>query len=100
MSSILEILDRSKSYLEKREIEKSRIIAETVVAEALQIDRIMIYAGFEREITEDEKALIRSKLASIVDKSDDEIDIGNFSFATFWRYILILFISSSFTSSL
>ena len=43
MSSILEILDRSKSYLDKREIEKSRIIAETVVAEALQIDRIMIY---------------------------------------------------------
>ena len=77
MSSILEILDRSKSYLDKREIEKSRIIAETVVAEALQIDRIMIYAAFEREITEDEKALIRSKLASIVDKSDDEIDIAN-----------------------
>ena len=43
MSSILEVLDRSKSYLDKREIEKSRIIAETVVAEALQIDRIMIY---------------------------------------------------------
>ena len=77
MSNILEILERSKSYLEKKNIEKPRLVAETIIAEVLQIDRIMIYAGFNREITNTDKSLIRTKIVNIIDNDYSGIEVDN-----------------------
>lgn len=66
MSNLLEILNRSIDYLTKKEIAKPRLTAETVIAEVIGIDRIMIYANFELIVTEEQKTLIRDKINDIV----------------------------------
>ena len=66
MNSLLDILNKSVNYLEKKSIQNARLTAEKVLSEILDIERIMLYANFERVLTEDELYRIREKLNDTV----------------------------------
>ncbi len=69
MNNLLDILNKSVNYLEKKEIKDARLIVETILAEIFEIQRIMLYANFERILTEKELEQIRKKLNDFVEMS-------------------------------
>ncbi|MGF6905541.1 peptide chain release factor N(5)-glutamine methyltransferase [Fusobacterium sp. PH5-44] len=73
--NLLEILNFSKEYLEKASIEKARLESEKVLSFVLKIDRIGLYAHFDRMLFEEEKNQIKFYLKTIVEekKSFDDI---------------------------
>ncbi len=71
-NNLLNILNKSVNYLEKKNIKNSRLTAESIISEVLEMERIMLYAEFERILSEDELKRIREKLNNVVNK-DREI---------------------------
>ncbi len=69
MNNLLDILNKSVNYLEKKEIKDARLIVEKILSEILNIERIMLYANFERILTEKELEQIRKKLNDFVEMS-------------------------------
>lgn len=69
MNNLLDILNKSVNYLEKKEIKDARLIVETILAEIFEVQRIMLYANFERILTEKELEQIRKKLNDFVEMS-------------------------------
>lgn len=69
MNNLLDILNKSVNYLEKKEIKDARLIVETILAEIFEVQRIMLYANFERILTEEELEQIRKKLNDFVEMS-------------------------------
>lgn len=59
---VLELLNKSTEYLEKKGIESSRTEAEILVCEVLDCKRVDIYADFEKQVNETEKEKLRSFL--------------------------------------
>lgn len=72
MNNLLDILNKSVNYLEKKRIENARITTEKVFSEVLDMQRIMLYANFERILSEEEMQKIREKLNVII-QGDSEI---------------------------
>ena len=66
MNSLLDVLNKSVIYLEKKKIKNARLTVEKVLSGILGIDRIMLYASFERILTEEELSKIREKLNFVV----------------------------------
>ena len=62
MNNLLDILNKSVNYLEKKKIKNARLTAESVISEVMEMQRIMLYAEFERILTEDDLKRIREKL--------------------------------------
>jgi release factor glutamine methyltransferase len=62
MEKLINILKFSEEYLKKYSFSKSRLQAEKVVAHVLKLDRISLYAYFDRELNEEEKTEIKSFL--------------------------------------
>lgn len=52
MNNLLDILNKSVNYLEKKNVKNPRIMAETVFSQSLGMDRIMLYANFERKLSD------------------------------------------------
>ena len=50
MLKLLEILEKSKEYLEKKEVSSSKFMAELIIAEVLQMKRLELYLNYERPI--------------------------------------------------
>jgi len=73
--NLLEILNFSKEYLEKHSIEKPRLESEKILSCVLKINRIGLYAYFDRELSEDEKKQVKSFLKIVTEKkrSFDEL---------------------------
>ena len=69
MNNLLDILNKSVNYLEKKEIKDARLIVETILAEIFEVQRIMLYANFERILTEKELEQIRKNLNDFVEMS-------------------------------
>ena len=69
MNNLLDILNKSVNYLEKKNIKNARLTAESIIAEIMKMERIMLYAEFERVLSENELKKIREKLNEIVNKS-------------------------------
>ena len=69
MNNLLDILNKSVNYLEKKEIKDARLIVETILAEIFEVQRIMLYANFERILIEEELEQIRKKLNDFVEMS-------------------------------
>ena len=72
MNNLLDILNKSVNYLEKKNIKNARLTAESIIAEIMKMERIMLYAEFERVLSESELKKIREKLNEIVNKSKEK----------------------------
>jgi release factor glutamine methyltransferase len=57
--TLLDVLQSTTAYFEKRAIESPRLNAEHLLAHVLQLKRIELYLEFERELTEAELAPLR-----------------------------------------
>lgn len=73
MSTLLELLKKTTKYYEKKGVENPRVQAEKLFATALNMDRIMLYAHFDKSITNDQKIKIR-KLLESPDEFESEKD--------------------------
>lgn len=74
MNNLLEILNKSVDYLEKRKIKEARLKVESILAEVLSMQRIMLYANFERELSQKEIVKIKEKLNGILKKDEYKYD--------------------------
>ena len=77
---MLDILNKSVNYLEKKNIKNARLTAESIIAEIMKMERIMLYAEFERVLSENELKKIREKLNEIVNKSKEKKKSDNNDF--------------------
>ena len=80
MNNLLDILNKSVNYLEKKGIKNARLTAESIISEVMRMERIMLYAEFERMLSEDDLKKIREKLNDIVNddkKISDNNDFEN-----------------------
>ena len=46
MNNLLDILNKSVNYLEKKNIKNAKLKAESVISEVMGMERIMLYAEF------------------------------------------------------
>ena len=76
MNNLLDILNKSVNYLEKKNIKNARLTAESIISEVMGMERIMLYAEFERMLSEDDLKKIREKLNDIVN-NDKKISENN-----------------------
>ena len=76
MNNLLDILNKSVNYLEKKNIKNARLTAESIISEVMEMERIMLYAEFERMLLEDELKKIREKLNDTVN-NDKKISDNN-----------------------
>ena len=72
MNNLLDILNKSVSYLEKKNIKNARLVAEGIISEVMGMERIMLYAEFEHLMSEDELTKIRKKLNETVNKISEK----------------------------
>ena len=80
MNNLLDILNKSVNYLEKKNIKNARLTAESIIAEIMKMERIMLYAEFEQVLSESELKKIREKLNEIVNKSKEKKKSDNNDF--------------------
>ena len=76
MNNLLDILNKSVNYLEKKNIKNARLTAESIISEVMGMERIMLYAEFERMLSEDELKKIREKLNDVIN-NDKKISDNN-----------------------
>ena len=72
MNNLLDILNKSVSYLEKKNIKNARLVAEGIISEVMGMERIMLYAEFEHLMSKDELTKIRKKLNETVNKISEK----------------------------
>ena len=80
MNNLLDILNKSVSYLEKKNIKNARLVAESIISEVMGMERIMLYAEFEHLMSEAELTKIRKKLNETVNKISDFFNLLIFNF--------------------
>ena len=56
MHKLLEILNMSREYLEKKGVESAKLNAELIIAEILGLKRLDIYLNYERPMIDEEIA--------------------------------------------
>lgn len=80
MNNLLDILNKSVNYLEKKNIKNARLTAESIIAEVMKMERIMLYAEFERILLENELKKIREKLNEVINESKEKNISGDNDF--------------------
>ena len=80
MNNLLDILNKSVNYLEKQKVKNARLTAESIIAEIMKVERIMLYAEFERILSEAELKKIRGKLNEVVNKLKEKKLSGDNNF--------------------
>ena len=76
MNNLMDIMNKSVNYLEKKNIKNARLTAESIISEVMEMERIMLYAEFERILSEDELKKIREKLNDVIN-NDKKISDNN-----------------------
>ena len=76
MNNLLDILNKSVNYLGKKNIKNARLTAESIISEVMEMERIMLYAEFERMLSENELKKIREKLNDVIN-NDKKISDNN-----------------------
>lgn len=76
---LLEILKFSEEYLKKYSFSKPRLESEKIIADVLNLDRITLYAYFDRILTDEQKSKIKECLKIMARKriSFDEVKEKN-----------------------
>ncbi len=82
MAKLLEILDKSKKYLEDNNVHNSRVETELILSQVLNLDRIMLYAHFDREINDSEMVRIKELLKSKINKKETESESEDINLKT------------------
>lgn len=72
MVKLIDILEKTKKYFEDNKIENSRIETELILSQVLNLDRIMLYAYFDRIIKDNELLEIKEKIKEKMNKSNIE----------------------------
>ena len=80
MNNLLDILNKSVNYLEKQKVKNARLTSESIIAEIMKMERIMLYAEFERILSEAELKKIRGKLNEVVNKLKEKKLSGDNNF--------------------
>lgn len=65
MDKLQDILKFTIAYLEKRGVPKPRLEGEKLISHVLQLDRILLYANFDMELSEDKKEAIKTILKEL-----------------------------------
>ena len=68
MDKLQDILKFTIGYLEKRAVEKPRLEGEKIISHVLGLERILLYANFDRELKEEERIEIREILKEIAQR--------------------------------
>lgn len=68
MDKLQDILKFTIGYLEKRAVEKPRLEGEKIISHVLGLERILLYANFDRELKEEERMEIRGILKEIAQR--------------------------------
>lgn len=71
MNKLLDILNKSVEYLKKRHIKDARLKVESIFSEVLKMPRIMLYANFEKELSQFEINKIKEKLTDTLKRNKD-----------------------------
>ena len=80
MHKLLDILNMSKEFLEKRGVESARLNAELIIAEILKLKRLDLYLNYERPMVEEEVSLIREWIKRRGDKEPLQYILGKEEF--------------------
>ena len=82
--TVLEILNRTKVFFEKKEIPDARLDAEYIISHGLQMkSRMDIYLNFEKPLTEAELDVLRQMVARRANREPLQHIIGDTSFRGF-----------------
>lgn len=68
MNKLLDILNKSVEYLEKKHVKDARLKMESIFSEILKMPRIMLYANFEKKLSQNEINEIKEKLTDLLKK--------------------------------
>lgn len=60
--TILAVLDWTRAHFESRGLESPRLDAEVLIADALHLPRVMLYAKFDQPLSDEERATIRARV--------------------------------------
>ncbi|MCM8531651.1 MAG: peptide chain release factor N(5)-glutamine methyltransferase [Lentisphaeraceae bacterium] len=80
MKTIKDIIQLSAEYLEKAGIESSRVDAEWLIADALDLKRMDLYLQFDRPLDEEQLAPIRARVGRRAKHEPVQYIIGNDEF--------------------
>jgi len=69
MNKLLDILNKSVEYLEKKHVKDARLKMESIFSEILKMPRIMLYANFEKKLSQNEINEIKEKLTDLLKKN-------------------------------
>jgi release factor glutamine methyltransferase len=68
MKDLLDILRWSEEYFKKYSFSKPRLEAEKVISHVLSIDRILLYAEYDRPLIDDERVKIKKYILKMIKK--------------------------------
>lgn len=68
MKNLLDILKWSEEYFKKYSFSKPRLEAEKVISHVLSLDRILLYAEYDRPLVDDERMKIKKYILQMVKK--------------------------------
>jgi len=68
MKNLLDILRWSEEYFKKYSFSKPRLEAEKVISHVLSIDRILLYAEYDRPLVDDERVKIKRYILQMIKK--------------------------------
>ncbi|MEI6858172.1 peptide chain release factor N(5)-glutamine methyltransferase [Psychrilyobacter sp.] len=68
MKNLLDILRWSEEYFKKYSFSKPRLEAEKVISHVLSIDRILLYAEYDRPLIDDERMKIKKYILQMIKK--------------------------------
>ena len=78
--TVLEVIKRSSEYLEKRGVESPRLQIELLLAHVLKLPRLRLYLDFERRLSEQELAAVRTLVKRRGDREPLQYLVGMTSF--------------------
>lgn len=62
MEKLIDLLNKTVKFFEKKKYDKPRLEAEKIFSRALNLDRLMLYANYDRVLNDEEKEKIRNFL--------------------------------------
>src|SRR5687768_11940907 len=78
--TVLEVIKRSSQYLEERGVESPRLQIELLLAHVLGVPRLKLYLDFERALSEQQLASLRTLVKRRAEREPLQYILGSTSF--------------------